>query len=118
MDDETRREDIVYEEAIKSLHYGFFVAAGLFVVGVAWSVVERQALATDILPFQKIPGELLDGNPAAVIDLSILALMLTPVVTVLLIAINFYRLNERRYAVFALLVLVTLAVSIIISLVR
>jgi uncharacterized membrane protein len=44
--------------------------------------------------------------------------MLTPVATVLIIATNFYRLNERRYAVFALLVLVTLAVSIALSLFR
>jgi uncharacterized membrane protein len=118
MDEETRREEIVYEGAIKSLRYGFFIAAALFLVGVAWSIVERQELATTVLPFDKILGELLDGNPAAVIDLSILALMLTPVATVLLIAINFYRLNERRYAMFALLVLATLAISIAISLFR
>jgi uncharacterized membrane protein len=118
MDDETRREEIVYENAIKSLRYGFYIAATFFVVGVAWSIAKRQELATTVLPFQDIPGELLDGNPAAVIDLSILALMLTPVATVLIIATNFYRLNERRYAVFALLVLVTLAVSIALSLFR
>ena len=118
MDDETRREEIVYENAIKSLRYGFYIAASFFVVGVAWSIAKRQELATTVLPFQDIPGELLDGNPAAVIDLSILALMLTPVATVLIIATNFYRLNERRYAVFALLVLVTLAVSIALSLFR
>jgi uncharacterized membrane protein len=118
MDDETRREEIVYENAIKSLRYGFYIAASVFVVGVAWSIAKRQELATTVLPFQDIPGELLDGNPAAVIDLSILALMLTPVATVLIIATNFYRLNERRYAVFALLVLVTLAVSIALSLFR
>src|SRR6476620_9920481 len=118
MDDETRRVEIVYESAIRSLRYGFYIAAAFFVVGVAWSIAKRQELATSVLPFQKIPGELLDGNPAAVIDLSILALMLTPVATVLIIATNFYRLNERRYAVFSLLVLVTLAVSIALSLFR
>jgi uncharacterized membrane protein len=116
MDDDTQREEQVYEGAIKSLRYGFYVAAALFVAGVVWSAAKRQALDNTILPFEKIPGQLLDGNPAALIDLSLLALMLTPVATVILIATNFYRLNERRYALFAFLVLVTLVVSILISL--
>lgn len=116
MDEETQREEKIYEDAIKSLHYGFYVAVALFVAGAVWSIAKRQELSETVLPFQEIPGEILDGNPIALIDLSLLALMLTPVATVILIAINFYRLDERRYALFTLLVLVTLAISIAISL--
>ncbi len=118
MDDETKREEVVYVDAIRSLRYGFFVAAGLFIVGVAWSLFERQQLSSTVLPFRQIPGELRDGNPAALIDLSILALLIVPVITVITIAVNFIRLGERRYALFATLVLIILFISITLSALR
>ncbi len=118
MDNETKREEIVYVDAIRSLRYGFFVAAGLFIIGIVWSLIERQTLSSTVLPFREIPGELRDGNPAAVIDLSILALMIVPVITVITIAVNFFRLGERRYALFSTLVLIILFISITMSALR
>jgi uncharacterized membrane protein len=112
------REDTIYHRAIQVLHAGFAVSAVLLIVGIAWSLVERQALADRVLEFGDIAGALADGDPAAVIDLGILAMMITPVILVLVIAWEFYSLRERRFALASLLVLAVLATSIAISLFR
>ena len=112
------REDAIYDNAIRVLRGGFLVSAALLVAGIAWSIAERQSLGDRVLPFQDVPGELIDGNPSAVIDLGILAMMVTPVILVLVIAWNFYGLRERRFAIASLLVLAVLVTSIVISLFR
>ena len=94
---EIPREDVIYQSAIQVLRGGFALSAIVLVIGAAWSIVDRHPLSTEVLPFQEIPGALTDGNPYAVIDLGILVMMLTPVLTVLVIALNFSRLGERKF---------------------
>lgn len=112
------REDIIYHSAVKVLRSGFFLSAAVLVAGAAWSIVDRHPLATGVLPFQEIPGALVDGNPSALIDIGILLMMLTPVITVLVIAVDFFRLGERTFVSLSLGVLAILATSIAISLLR
>jgi uncharacterized membrane protein len=112
------REDAIYLNAIRVLRAGFLVSAALLVTGIAWSIVERHSLGVRVLPFRDVPGALADGNPSAIIDLGILAMMVTPVVLVFVIAWNFYDLRERRFAIASLLVLAVLVTSIVISLLR
>lgn len=112
------REDLAYHSAVKVLRWGFVVSAVMLALGVAWSLVDRHPLATEVLSFQDIPSALADGNPSALIDLGILAMMLTPVVTVLVIALGFSRLGERKFVSLSLGVLAILATSIIISVLR
>jgi uncharacterized membrane protein len=61
---------------------------------------------------------LADGNPSALIDLGILCMMLTPVLTVLVIALNFSRLGERKFVTLSFGVLAILITSIAIALLR
>ena len=112
------REDIIYHRAIQVMRAGFAVSAVLLIVGIAWSLVDRHALDERVLPFGDLPGAIRDGNPAAIIDLGILAMMATPVVLVFIIAWEFNALRERRFVVFSLLVLAVLVASITISLFR
>lgn len=112
------REDVIYHHAIRVLHAGFLVAAVLLVAGVAWSLVERRPLDERVISFADLPSAISDGDPSAVIDLGILALMITPVVLVIVIARDFYELGERRYTIASLLVLAVLTTSIVISLFR
>lgn len=112
------REDAIFQSAIKVLRYGFFVSAGILAIGVAWSLIDRHPLSTEVLPFQEIPGAIADGNPSGLIDLGILFMMLTPVMTVLVIALSFSRLGEKKFVTLTLGVLAILATSIAISLLR
>ncbi len=79
---------------------------------------ERRGFDERVLPFRDLPGAIADGDPTAIIDLGILAMMLTPVVLTLVIAWEFSKLGERRFAVSSLLVLGVLIISIAISLFR
>jgi uncharacterized membrane protein len=115
---EIPREDIIYDHAIKVLRGGFILSAVLLAVGAIWSLIARQPLSTEVLPFRDLPGALADGDPSTVIDLSILCMMLTPVVTVLVIALNFSRLGERKFVSLTLGVLAILATSIAISVLK
>lgn len=112
------REDLIYHSAAKVLRYGFLISAVTLVLGAAWSIVDRHPLSTDVLPFQDIPGALADGNPSSLIDLGILLMMLTPVATVLVIAVDFFRLGERKFVTLSLGVLAILITSIVISLLK
>jgi len=112
------REDIAYHSAARVLRFGFVISAAILALGAAWSIVDRHPLSTEVLPFVEIPGALADGNPSALIDLGILAMMLTPVITVLAIALSFSRLGERKFVSLSLGVLAILTTSIVISLLR
>ncbi len=112
------QEDEIYHRAIKVLRAGFAVSAVLMLIGIAWSLVERRAPDERVLAFRDLPSALRDGDPTSVIDLGIIAMLSTPVVLVLIIAWEFYKLNERRFAIASLMVLAVLAISIMISLLR
>ena len=112
------REDVIYDRAIQVLRIGFAVSAALLVAGIAWSIAERRTPDERVLEFRKLPGAIRDGDPTSIIDLGIVAMMLTPVVLVIVIAWDFYALRERRFAVASLLVLAVLVASSTISLLK
>jgi uncharacterized membrane protein len=61
---------------------------------------------------------LLDGKAAGIIDLAILALMITPLATVITVAAGFFRAGDRRYGWLSVLVLGILGISVVLSLLR
>lgn len=112
------REDILFDRAIQVLRIGFAVSAVLLVAGIAWSVAERRALDERVLAFDALPRAIRDGDPTSIIDLGIIAMMATPVALTLVIALEFRKLGERRFAIASLMVLAVLVASITISLLR
>jgi uncharacterized membrane protein len=112
------REAVIYDRAIQVLRIGFAVSAVLLVAGIAWSIAERRAPDERVLEFGKLPGAIRDGDPTSIIDLGILAMMLTPVVLVIVIGWELHVLRERRFAIASLLVLAVLIISIAISLLK
>jgi uncharacterized membrane protein len=107
----------LYEGAIRSLRIGFLLATVLMVAGLVWSLAEQEALSENVVAIEDLPRSLRNGEPSALIDLAILAIMLTPVVTTLIVAVGFLRTGDRRYAALSLLVLAILLMSIGTSLV-
>jgi uncharacterized membrane protein len=104
--------DQVASGAVKSLTWGFRIAAGLLAIGVAISLVRGDALDSALPEIQTMLDGVLELDGAAFIGLSIFAIILTPVVTTLTIALNFFRLGDRRYGACTLVVLAILAFSI------
>jgi uncharacterized membrane protein len=108
----------VFDVAARTLRIGFLVAAAFFVAGLIWSAIEREEIADHVTPISSIPGDFADGTPMAAIDLSFLALMLTPVITVLRIGIVFWQLGDRRYAALSFGVVAILGASLALALLR
>lgn len=108
----------VFDVAVLTLRIGFLIAALLFVTGIVWSAIEREEIADHVTPISSIPGDFASGTPMAAIDLSFLALMLTPVITVLRIGVIFWQLGDRRYAWLSLSVVAILGASLTLALVR
>jgi uncharacterized protein DUF1634 len=108
----------VYGAAIATLRYGFFAAAALFLTGLIWSAAAREDISENVTPIEKVPGQLADGTPMAMVDLAFLVLMFTPVVTVLRVGMVFLRLGDSRFGILSLGVLAILGTSITIALLR
>ncbi len=108
----------VYRAATKVLTWGFRTGAGLLLIGLVVSLIKQEALNTEVDPFGEILPALFDGKPAAIIDLAILAMMATPLLTVVVVAIGFMRAGDRRYGMLSFVVLGILCVSVALSLLR
>ena len=110
--------DLVYTRALTVLRFGFRLTAVLLLAGIAVAVARGEELERTVDPFSGILPSLRDGHSRGIIDLAILTVMLTPLATVVAIAISFLQLGERRFARYSLAVILILLMSIAASLIR
>ena len=108
----------LYADVSKVLRIGFRIAAAFLIAGIAIALVRQEPLATEVDPFSEIPGALADLRARALIDLAIIAIVLTPVAAVVTIWRGFLAQGDRRFANYTLGVLAILTASIVMSLVR
>jgi uncharacterized membrane protein len=107
--------DPIYRSAGLVLTWGFRVAAALLAAGLLLAAIQGDDLSEEAEPIPEIVDLLLDGKSSALVDLAIVAMVLTPVAAVIAIAVGFYRIADRRYAVASFFVLAVLGISIIVS---
>jgi uncharacterized membrane protein len=114
----TRRLEPLYDAAIRVLTWGFRIGAALLTIGIVVALIKGQPLSPVADPFGAVIAQVRAGNASGIIDLAILWFMLTPVATVIVVAASFWRLDDRRYALLSLIVLIILGVSIALALNR
>lgn len=108
----------VYRAAISVMTWGFRVAGGLLVLGLIVAAIKRESIRHEVDPFADIIPTLLDGDAAGIIDLAIVVMMATPLLTVIAVAVAFRKAGDKRYSNASFMVLGVLAVSVILSLLR
>lgn len=108
--------DPLYRSLGFVLTWGFRLTAALLALGLILAAIQGDDLSEESESLPNIAEHLLDGDSGAIVDLAIVAMVLTPVIAVVVVAIGFLRLGDRRYAVASLFVLAVLGVSIAISL--
>ncbi len=108
----------IYRSAITVLSWGFRLGAALLAVGLIVAAIKGEALERKAEAFPDIIPAVLDGKASGIVDLAILCLMATPVATVFVVALGFFRIGDRRYGLLSLIVLGVLAISISLSLFR
>jgi uncharacterized membrane protein len=101
----------LYRGVQRTLVGGIVVSFGLMGLGLIWQIVSPRPHPEQVVPLDRLPAELLAGNPLALLDLGVLALMAIPAVHLTVAAISFGRIGDRRYLWLTLLVLSLLAVG-------
>jgi hypothetical protein len=114
----TERLAPLYDAAVKTLFWGFRLGAALLALGIVGALVKREPLGHEADPIPDVIAMVRAGYASGVIDLAILWFMLTPVVTVIVVAASFWRLGDRRYALLCLIVLAILGASVTLALNR
>ncbi|MCC7021857.1 MAG: DUF1634 domain-containing protein [Thermomicrobiales bacterium] len=114
----TERLTPLYEAAGRVFAWGFRIGAAILAIGILVAVVKGEPLAHQADRITNVPARVLAGDSAGIIDLAILWFMGVPVVTVIVAAVDFWRLGDRRYALLTLVVLIILGVSIALALNR
>jgi hypothetical protein len=114
----TERLEPLYDAAVKTLFWGFRLGAALLALGIVAALVKREPLGHEADPIADVVAMVRAGHASGIIDLAILWFMLTPVATVIVVAANFWRLGDRRYALLSLIVLAILGVSVTLALNR
>lgn len=98
------------------LQVGFWVSAGLMVLGIAIALIQQEPLPETLGSPRELVRALGDGKPGGIIGLGILAMILSPFASTIVIALEFLRAGDRRYGRIALLVLAILCVAVVVSL--
>jgi uncharacterized membrane protein len=114
----TERLQPLYDAAVKTLFWGFRLGAALLALGIVVALVKREPLGHEADAIPDVIAMVRAGYASGIIDLAILWFMLTPVVTVIVVAASFWRLGDRRYALLSLIVLVILGASVALALNR
>jgi hypothetical protein len=110
--------DPIYHAAETVLTGGFRIGAGLLALGIVLTLVRDEELEASVNPFPEVIPAVLDGRATGFVDLAILWMVAVPVVVVLVVAVGFARIADRRYAMLSLLALAVLGFSIGLALAR
>lgn len=113
-----RELDPLYRAAEVTLRVGFRGGALLLALGVLLAVLRQEPLDHHVKPFPGVVPSALSGEVGGIIDLAILWIVATPVVTVLVVAIGFLRIGDRRFVVLSLLALAVLGISMTLALTK
>ena len=109
------RDAALRQRATQSLHIGFLVSVILIVGGVVLSAIRREAFPDTLgTPLDSLRAALA-GDPAGIIGVGILAMILTPLLTAGLVAWAFLQEGDRRYAAISGMVLIILLVSMLVA---
>lgn len=98
--------------------WGFRVSAALLALGIVVTLARGNDISEAATPLRELLPRLFDGDGGAIVTLSIVTMIVTPVVTVLLVALGFFAGGDRRYGRVSLVVLGVLTISVVAALVR
>jgi uncharacterized membrane protein len=95
---------------------GIVIAITCMVSGLAWLLLSGKPLATSGLNPMEIPGAILAGDPNALIDLGIIALVATPFVRVLAVLGMALTDRDRQFTLISATVVGLILLAVLIGL--
>jgi uncharacterized membrane protein len=117
---EKTADDLTYIWAGLTLRAGFYISFALMVAGLVWWLFAGMPGGVQgsggVVPFGRTFDELAAGNPLALLDLGVLALLATPAITVAAVTLAFSAARNWRFAALSLLIFAVLLLSVALSL--
>ena len=101
--------------AIKVLTTGWRLSFALIIVGLVIAILRDEPLSPELGTFRHIFDELITGHSNGFLGVGILVMILSPIIASATIAINFFRIGDRRYGLITTAVFVILMISITMS---
>jgi uncharacterized membrane protein len=98
--------------------WGFRLSAALLGLGIAITLISGEDIPNQATRLVDVIPGVLDGDGPAIVTLSIISMILTPVIGTLIVALGFFKLGDRRYARLSIAVLCVLVISIVAAFVR
>jgi uncharacterized membrane protein len=98
-----------------TLFSGLTASVFLFIVG--WLLILREGTSENrhVQQARGWPARVLHGDGAAILELGLLVLMLTPVARVLILAVGWFRSRDRTFSLIAFFVLALLTLSVLLG---
>ena len=101
--------------AIKVLTTGWRLSFALIIIGLVIAILRDEPLTAELGTLSQVLGELVTGHSNGFLGLGILVMILSPIVSAATIAVNFFRIGDRRYGLITTTVFVILVISIAVS---
>ncbi|HVL23485.1 MAG TPA: DUF1634 domain-containing protein [Thermomicrobiales bacterium] len=105
----------VTRAAITVLTFGWRISFAIIIVGLVLAIVRDEPLAAELGRISKVMDDLAGGHSNGFLGLGILVMILSPIVATATIAVNFFRIGDRRYGLISSTVFIVLVVSIAIA---
>lgn len=97
------------------LRWGAYGSALLLAGGLTWLLLEPDIPMQigEPIPLASLPSQLAASNPYAFLQLGVLALLATPLLSTLVAGAGFARAGEKQNAAIALAILLAIAISLL-----
>lgn len=114
------RDKQTYAWAERMLKLGMYLSFGIMLIGLVWALIDnignQRGLVHKAVALDKLVGEVLSGNPLAVVSVGVVLLLFTPAATLLSMIITYAAAKNWRFVWFAvaigLIILLGLAISL------
>jgi uncharacterized membrane protein len=95
---------------------GIVIAISCMVSGLTWLIISGKPFATSVINPLDIPGAIIGGDPNALIDLGIVALIATPFVRVLAVFAMALSDRDRQFTLISATVVGLILLAVLIGL--
>ncbi|MBC7108185.1 MAG: DUF1634 domain-containing protein [Methanomassiliicoccales archaeon] len=97
------------------LFSGMILSVSLLIIGLVAFFLSPPGWSDIAIPIDRIPGEIVKGNPVAILNLGIVLLIATPLMRVIIAFAVFLSEKDFRYAGISLFILLIIGIAVLIG---
>ncbi|HWV23337.1 MAG TPA: DUF1634 domain-containing protein [Thermomicrobiales bacterium] len=102
-------------DTIRVYEWGFYISLALIVVGIIVGFVRGETMPDSLGSPGHVYREFIHGHADGIVGVGVLVMILTPLVGVLALAVNFFRARDRQFGLLTTLIVLILIGSVAFS---